>query len=258
MVVIHMQQKQNNDTKILNALVTGASRGIGRAIALGLAKQGHRVVINYRTHPDEAQAVADLITNTGGKVTTVMGDVADKTQVKLMFEQIEKSVGGIDILINNAGIVSDKLLIRMRDEDFQKVIDVNLMGSYYCAKAALPNMMLKRWGRIVNISSVVGIRGNAGQANYAASKSAINGFTRAMAREVAKRNITVNAVAPGYVKTATSDVLSDAMVKNIKNLIPLGRFGTTEEIAPMVVFLTTEQARYITGQVICVDGGLGV
>ncbi len=240
------------------ALITGASRGIGRESALRLAAAGHRIAVNYNTHPDEAEAVAEEIRSGGGEAIAVGADVSDLAAVEAMFETTIEKLGPVEILVNNAGIISDSLLMRMKDDDFRRVLDINMYGTFSCSRLAVASMVRGRWGRIINVSSVVGIRGNVGQTNYAASKAAIHGFTKSLAKEVATRNITVNAVAPGYVSTATTDVLPQRIKDEVMRWIPFGRFGTPEEIAPMVAFLASEDARYMTGCVVRVDGGMAI
>ena len=240
------------------ALITGASRGIGRESALRLAAAGHRVAVNYNTHPDDAEAVAEEIRSGGGDAIAVGADVSDLVAVEAMFKETTEKFGPVEILVNNAGIISDSLLMRMKDDDFRRVLDTNMYGTFSCSRLAVASMVRGRWGRIINVSSVVGIRGNVGQTNYAASKAAIHGFTKSLAKEVATRNITVNAVAPGYVSTATTDVLPQRIKDQVMKWIPFGRFGTPDEIAPMIAFLASEDARYMTGCVIRVDGGMAI
>ncbi len=240
------------------ALVTGASRGIGRAAALRLAAAGHRIAVNYNSHPDDAEEVAGLIRSGGGTAITVGADVSDQDAVAAMFEETVSQLGPVEILVNNAGIIHDSLLMRMKDEDFRRVLDTNMYGAYYCSKLAVTSMVRGRWGRIINVSSVVGIRGNVGQTNYSASKAAIHGFTKSLAKEVATRNVTVNAIAPGYVSTATTNVLPQRVKDTVLQWIPLGRFGEPDEIAPLIAFVASEDARYMTGCVIPIDGGMAI
>ena len=241
-----------------SALVTGASRGIGRGIAIKLASMGHSVAVNYNTHEEEAQEVVQEIRDAGGTATAVGGSVSTKEGCEQIVNGAAEAHGPVEILINNAGVISDNLLIRMKDDQLEHTINTNLWGTIHCTRLVVPDMVRGRWGRIINISSIVGIRGNIGQSNYSASKAAIHGFTYSVAKELAKRNITVNVVAPGYVATATSEVISDRARKILLDLIPMGRFGYVEEIVPMVAFLTKEEARYVTGDVIKVDGGLAI
>lgn len=241
-----------------SALVTGGSRGIGRATAIRLAANGHRVAVNYNTHPDEAKEVVEEIRALGGTAIAVGGNIADKASAIAMIDAAEAEHGPIEILINNAGVISDALLLRMKDEQFEFTMQVNMFGTYYCTHRVLPGMVKGRWGRIVNISSVVGMRGNVGQSNYSASKAAVFGFTQSIAKEVATRNITVNAVCPGYIYTATSAAISDKQRDVVMTWIPQGRFGEPDEVAPMIVFLTTDEAQYITGDIIRVDGGMAI
>ena len=240
------------------ALVTGASRGIGEVIAVRLAKAGARIAVNYHTGADGASRVVDDILSSGGEAFAIGGDVSKEDQAECMIKQAVKQLGKLDILVNNAGITRDKLLVRMSAKEWDEVIAVNLRGAYLCMRFALPHMIRQRYGRIVNISSVVGVSGNPGQANYAASKAGLIGVTKAMAREVASRNITVNALAPGYITTAMVERLTEEAQQRILDRVPMGRFGTPEDVAEAVTFLSTDAAGYITGQVIGIDGGLGV
>jgi len=241
-----------------SALVTGGSRGIGRATALRLAANGHRVAVNYNTHPEEAEAVVEEIRSTGGIAITVGGNVSDKESAVAMIDQAIEAHGPIEILINNAGVINDSLLMRMKDEQFEYTMNVNMYGTYYCTHKVIPGMVRGRWGRIVNVSSVVGMRGNIGQSNYSASKAAVFGFTQSIAKEVATRGITANVVAPGYITTATSADISDKQRDTVMTWIPQGRFGEPDEVAPIIVFLTTDEAQYITGDIIRVDGGMAI
>jgi 3-oxoacyl-[acyl-carrier protein] reductase len=241
-----------------SALVTGASRGIGRATVIRLAANGHRVAVNYNTHEDEAEVVVEEIRAAGGTAIAVGGDISDKDSATAMIDEAVAAHGAIEILINNAGVIKDALLLRMKDEQFDFTMKVNMYGTYYCTHKVLPGMVRGRWGRIVNISSVVGMRGNIGQSNYSASKAAVFGFTQSIAKEVATRGITVNAVCPGYIYTATSADISDNQRDTVMTWIPQGRFGEPDEVAPMIVFLTTDEAQYITGDIIRVDGGMAI
>ena len=238
------------------AVVTGGGRGIGRAIAVRLAKEGANVAISYRSNEDAAQETAKLVREAGTECVTFKGDVADPDDVTDLFKEVNEAFGQVDILVNNAGTRRDNLMLRMKDEEFDDVIGTNLKGTYLCTRAVMRPMVRARWGRIVNVSSVVGIIGNAGQANYAASKAGVIGFTKSVAREVAQRGITVNAVAPGYVETELTGSLSDAVKDQILAQIPLGRFGEAEDVAEVVAFLAGEGAGYVTGQTLTVDGGM--
>ena len=240
------------------ALVTGASRGIGQVIATRLAREGAKVAINYHTGAEAAAAVVSSIEAAGGEAFAIGADVSQEDQVAGMVKQVVDRWGKLDVLVNNAGITRDKLLLRMSAQDWDDVINVNLRGAFLCTRVALPQMVRRRHGRIVNLSSVVGLTGNPGQANYAASKAGLIGFTKALAREVASRNITVNAVAPGYITTAMVEQLPEEVQQGILARIPMGRFGTPEGVAETVAFLCSEGAGYITGQVIGIDGGLAV
>ena len=244
------------DLEGLAALVTGGSRGIGRAICLELGARGAKVGVNYHTTPGGAEEVVAAITNSGGTAVALSGDVSDGEQAGALVKQAAGQLGGIDILVNNAGITRDGLLMRMSEEDWDAVQRTNLRGAFLITKAALRPMLRARGGRIINISSVVGVMGNAGQANYAAAKAGLIGFTRAVAREVASRGITVNAVAPGFIETDIIKGMSEEAVEWAKGQIPLGRMGLAEDIAPLVAFLASPGAGYITGQCIHVDGGM--
>lgn len=238
------------------ALVTGGGRGIGRAIALRLAKEGARVAISYRSNDAAAEETAERVRRLGAECETFRGDVALAGDVEALMKGINEVFGAVEILINNAGTRQDNILLRMKDEEFDEVLATNLKGMYLCTRAVLRGMVRARWGRIVNVSSVVGIVGNAGQANYAASKAGMIGFTKSVAREVANRNITVNAVAPGYVETELTGGLPENIKEQILNQVPMSRFGEPQEIAEVVEFLAGEGAAYVTGQTITVDGGM--
>ena len=240
------------------ALVTGASRGIGRAIALQLAYEGAKVAINFAGNTAKAEEVKAEIEANGGEALLVQANVAEAEAVEEMIAKVAAQFGKIDILVNNAGITRDGLLMRMKDADFDEVISTNLKGVYNCTKAVSKLMMKQRSGRIVNMASIVGITGNAGQTNYAAAKAGIIGFTKSAAKELAARGITVNAVAPGFIETDMTAVLSDNIKEAMIKDIPLGRAGKPEDIANAVKFLVSEQSSYITGQVIRVDGGMSM
>ena len=238
------------------ALITGATRGIGKQIAITLAKEGYDVAINYRTANDSLNETVKEIEGYGVKCLAVQGDVSSFEDCENMTKQIIEKFEKIDVLVNNAGITKDMLFMRMKQDDFKQVIDVNLIGTYNMTKNVSQYMIKQRSGRIISISSVVGLLGNAGQANYAASKAGIIGFTKSLAKELAGRNILVNAVAPGFIETDMTNVLKDDVKTNILNSIPLKRQGSAEEVANVVKFLASEDSSYITGQVISVDGGM--
>ena len=240
------------------AVVTGGSRGIGRAVCVALAKQGCNVVVNYCHGADAAAETVAQCTTLGVQAVAVQADVSTAEGCKKLFEEAVNAFGRVDILVNNAGVTRDNLLMRMSDEEFQKVIDTNLKGTFHCMRAAIRPMMKKRRGRIISISSVVGLMGNAGQINYAASKAGVIGMTKSLAREVASRHITVNAVAPGFIKTDMTAVLSDSVKEGILHGIPLGELGEAEDVANAVLYLASDEAAYITGQVISVDGGMAM
>jgi len=237
-------------------LVTGGSRGIGRAIALQASSAGAKVVVNYLSSEKAAGEVVSAIQAGGGEAFAHGADVSDSSQVESMVEEIVRRYGSLDILVNNAGVTRDSLLVRMKEADWDKVVGSNLKSVYNCSKAVCRVMMKQRWGRIVNISSTVGLQGNAGQASYAASKAGIIGFTKSIAKELAPRGITVNAVAPGFIETDMTAVLADEVKTSYLSRIPLGRFGSPGDVAHVVVFLASDKASYITGQTIVVDGGL--
>ena len=238
------------------ALVTGASRGIGRAIALCLAAEGARVAINYAGNVKAAEEVKASVEAAGGTAILCQADIADSAAVEAMVADVVKEFGAIDILVNNAGITRDTLLMRMKDEDFAKVLDTNLKGVFYCTKAVSKLMMKKRSGRIINMASVVGLVGNAGQTNYAAAKAGVVGFSKSAAKELASRGITVNVVAPGFIGTDMTAGLPESVKEKMLTDIPLGRMGEPEDVANAVLFLASDQASYITGQVVNVDGGM--
>jgi 3-oxoacyl-[acyl-carrier protein] reductase len=238
------------------AIVTGGTRGIGRAIALRLAAEGANVAVSYRSSDDAAEETAEVARAAGVKCEVFKGDVASSEDVQVLFKGVSDVFGRVDILVNNAGVTRDNIMMRMKDDEFDEVLRTNLGGTYLCTRAALRPMVRARWGRIVNVSSVVGLVGNAGQANYAASKAGIIGFTKSVAREVAQRGITANAVAPGYVETELTGSLPEEVKDRIRSQVPMGRFGEAEEVAEVVAFLAGEGAGYVTGQTIAVDGGM--
>ena len=238
------------------ALVTGASGGIGRAICLSLAEAGFDIAVHYNRGRDAAEALTREISAMGRRAEALQADLSDSAQCRRLVERCVESLGGLYALVNNAGLTDDGLLMRMTDAQYENVIRANVGSCFYCTRAALPYLMKARQGRIVSITSVVGITGNAGQANYAASKAAIIGLTKSVAKEAASRGICVNAVAPGFIETAMTDALSEDIKEKMKQAIPLRRFGSTSDVAALVQFLCGEGAAYITGQVMVVDGGM--
>lgn len=238
------------------AFITGATRGIGRAIALELAKEGYNIALNYRTENEALESLKKEISDIGVECYPVQGDVSKAEDSERMTKEIIEHFEQIDVLVNNAGITKDNLILRMKEEEFTDVINVNLVGTFNITKNVIKYMTKKRYGKIINLSSVVGISGNAGQSNYAASKAGIIGFTKSIAKELASRNITANAVAPGFIQTDMTNVLKDEIKEAIEGTIPLKRLGTAEDVAKVVKFLASEESSYITGQVINVDGGM--
>lgn len=240
------------------AVVTGASRGIGKAIAMKFAQLGATVVINYNGSAQKAEEVKQSVIADGGRAVIKQCNVADYDACEAFIKEVIDQFGRIDILVNNAGITKDGLIMRMSEEDFTNVVDVNLKGTFHCIRFASRQMMKQRSGRIINMSSVVGISGNAGQINYAASKAGVIGMTKSAAKELASRGITVNAIAPGYIETDMTNVLSDKVKEETMKQIPLGRLGQTGDIAAAAAFLASDEAGYITGQVLAVDGGMAI
>ena len=240
------------------AIVTGGSRGIGRAVCLELAKGGANVVLCYAGNDAAAQKTAEAAEAAGGKALALRCDVTNSAQVQSLIDTALERFGRIDILVNNAGITRDNLLMRMPEADFEAVIDANLKGAFLCMKAVCRPMMKQRYGRIVNLSSVVGLRGNAGQVNYAASKAGVIGMTKSLAKELASRGVTVNAVAPGFIETDMTAAMTEGAKTAAKGSIPMGRLGAPEDVAGAVAFLASEEAAYITGQVLAVDGGMAM
>ncbi|WP_058307848.1 3-oxoacyl-[acyl-carrier-protein] reductase [Gracilibacillus massiliensis] len=238
------------------ALITGASRGIGREIALIFAKNGAKVVVNYAGSEDKAQAVVDEIVSNGGEAIKIQANVSDESDVKAMVKETTKTFGSLDILVNNAGITKDNLLMRMTEADFDDVIDINLKGVFLCTKTVSRQMMKQKSGRIINLSSVVGISGNPGQANYVSAKAGVIGLTKTTAKELAVRNILVNAIAPGFIATDMTEKLTDEQKEQMLSLIPLNKLGKAEDVANVALFLASEQSNYVTGQTIQVDGGM--
>jgi 3-oxoacyl-[acyl-carrier protein] reductase len=238
------------------ALVTGAGRGIGRSVALALGSAGAKVVVNYNSSEEAAREVVGAIESDGGEAKAIKADVSKPEQVDEMVSTLVKEWGRIDILVNNAGIARDNLMMRMSQEEWDAVMDTNLRSAYFCSRAVLRPMLRNRWGRIISISSVVGLTGNVGQANYAAAKAGLIGFTKSLAREVGSRNITANAVAPGFIQTDITAGLSDDIKAAALKNIPAEKFGEPEDVANVVLFLASDLAAYVTGQVVNVDGGM--
>ena len=240
------------------AVITGATRGIGKCIATKFAKEGANVVINYRNNEEEALKVKQELEDLGSQVLVVKADVSELEQAENLIKEAKKEFGRVDILVNNAGITKDNLIIRMKEEDFDSVIKTNLKGAFNCLKAVTPIMLKQKYGKIVNMASVVGVVGNPGQVNYCASKAGLIGMTKSLAKEIGSRNITVNAIAPGFIDTDMTKILSDDQKKKILSQIPLNKFGNVEDIANVALFLGSENSNYITGQVIHVDGGMAM
>ena len=239
-----------------SAIVTGASRGIGREIALQLAKEGARVAVNYSGSKDKADEVVQIITDSGGEAFAIQADVSNPDSVKNMIDKTIEVFGSIDILVNNAGITKDNLLMRMKEDEWDDVININLKGVFLCTKGVTRQMMRQRAGKIVNVASIVGVSGNPGQANYVAAKAGVIGFTKTAAKELAPRHINVNAVAPGFITTDMTDAINEDLKNQMLSDIPLGKLGSPENVARTVLFLLSEDAAYITGQTIHVDGGM--
>lgn len=237
-------------------LVTGAARGIGKQIALKYAQNGYNVVLNYVSDNTDVEGLTKEIGQYGTEVLCVKADVSQSEQVEELVKQAIEKFGKVDVLVNNAGVTKDTLLMRMKEEDFDRVININLKGTFLMTKTVIPYMMKKRAGSIINISSVVGVAGNAGQSNYAASKAGMIGFTKSVAKEVASRNIRANCVAPGFIATDMTEILSDDVKANINAQIPMKRMGTPEDVANVVYFLGSKESSYVTGQTICIDGGM--
>jgi 3-oxoacyl-[acyl-carrier protein] reductase len=237
-------------------LVTGASRGLGRAIALELGRQGHSIAVHYGRSAEDAHSVADQITSSGGSAVLVQGDLSSKDGAKAVATEASEKLGGLEVLVNNAGITKDGLVVRMKDEDWDAVLETNLAAPFALIRTALRGMMGAKWGRIVNVSSVVGLMGNPGQANYIASKAGLIGLTKAIAKEYGSKGITCNAVAPGFISSDMTDKLPENVRESYLSSIPAGRFGNPEDVAAVVAFLASDAAGYVNGQTLAVDGGL--
>lgn len=240
------------------AVITGASRGIGREIALQFAKEGANIVLNYRNSEEEALKLKEELDKLGSNTLIIKADVSNFDEAENLIKEAKNTFGKVDILVNNAGITKDTLLIRMKEEDFDEVIEINLKGAFNCLRAVSPIMIRQKEGKIINMSSVVGVVGNAGQVNYSASKAGVIGMTKSLAREIGSKNINVNAIAPGFIDTDMTRVLSEDQKKNIISGVPLKRLGQVEDIANLAVFLASDKSNYITGQVIHVDGGMAM
>ena len=240
------------------AIITGASRGIGRSIALKFAKEGANIVLNYRNSESEALELKNELDKLGSNTLIIKADISKFDEAEKLIKEAKNTFGKIDILVNNAGITKDTLIIRMKEEDFDNVIEVNLKGAFNCLRAISPIMVKQKEGKIINMSSVVGVIGNTGQVNYSASKAGLIGMTKSLAREIGSKNINVNAIAPGFIDTDMTKVLSDDQKKNIISQVPLKRLGNVEDIANLAVFLGSDKSNYITGQVIHVDGGMAM
>lgn len=238
------------------ALVTGGSRGIGGATSLALARQGARVAVNYVSNERAANDAVQQIRDGGGEATAVQGDVSKPEDAKRLIDETVSAFDGLHILVNNAGLTHDELLLRMSEDAWDRVMEIDLRGAYLCTKAALRSMVRQRWGRIINIASVAGLVGNAGQANYAAAKAGLIGLTKSVAKEVASRNVTANAVAPGFVETEMTAGLTEQQTQAVLGIVPLGRAATPQDVAPAVVYLASDEASYVTGTVLTIDGGL--
>lgn len=250
-----MSEQQNTRPA---ALVTGGGRGIGRAVCLALAKAGFDLCINYAAGSSAAEQAAEECRELGVQAVVLQADVTNPAECQNLVEKAAETFGRLDVLVNNAGVNADKLILRMQEADFDRVIDTNLKGAFFCCKAACKLMMRQRYGRIINISSVVGLHGNAGQSNYAASKAGLIGLTKSLAKEFAARGVTVNAVAPGFIETDMTAAMPEAAKAAALAAVPAGRIGHADEVAAAVAFLASSQAAYITGQVLCVDGGMGM
>lgn len=248
----------SNETLTRCALVTGGSRGIGRAVCLELAKAGFAIAVNYAGNQQAAQETAEACRALGVKAELFAADVSRPEECARLFEEVLAAFGRVDVLVNNAGVTRDNLILRLSEEDFDKVLDTNLKGAFFCCKAAARPMMKQRFGRIINLTSVVGLRGNPGQTNYSASKAGLIGLTKSLAKELASRGITANAVAPGFIDTDMTRAMPEAAKAAMNGTIPLGRPGQPEEVARAVAFFASEESGYITGQVLCVDGGMAM